>query len=375
MITLITGQPGMGKTAMMVQILEKVSKDRPVYVFGIPELDKQAIPHFPMPPLDHWTKPQFNEEIGKDVYKFAFPPNSIFVIDEAQDIYGTRLSGSKVPPHVSALATHRHTGIDIYLLTQGAHMLDSYVRALIGKHIDIRPTLFGKYSFEWAHVGEPNSKTSRSEAVKRKYSPPKSSFGKYKSAELHTKPQFKINWLIPFAVLLIAYTVYNGYSMYKKFSEKTNSEPISSEITQGVLPSINHEVITPAIENTIQPDNIQNMGYVQAHTPEIPSLPHTAPIYKQATIPENVPYPAICIMSKSKGCKCYTDQATFINTDEDVCKQIVANGFFMDWNKKNESTRSVANNGVIRGVAPDDGFAVSPNSQGISSRSSPSDSL
>lgn len=52
-ITLITGQPGSGKTAKTVHMIQdEIAKGRVVFVLGIPGL---TLPFVPMPPVKEWT--------------------------------------------------------------------------------------------------------------------------------------------------------------------------------------------------------------------------------------------------------------------------------------------------------------------------------
>lgn len=71
--------------------------------------------------------------------------------------------------------------------------------------------------------------------------------------------------------------------------------------------------------------------YLADYKPRLQDFPHTAPAYDQVTQPVEAPYPAACVVMKSKGCKCFTQQATLMSTSEDVCKQIVEKGYFVDW--------------------------------------------
>ena len=105
MISLITGLPGSGKTSLMVYMLmtRKDLQNRPLYVDGIPDL---KIPHQEIPEgcdMTTW-------------YEWA-PTGAILVIDEAQRIFRPRPAGAKVPQYVQELETHRHKGIDIFILT------------------------------------------------------------------------------------------------------------------------------------------------------------------------------------------------------------------------------------------------------------------
>lgn len=217
MITMITGLPGMGKTALVVSMLiDEVNKGvRPLFVMGLTDL---SLEHIPAPPIPEWTeKRQDKDDPNLYLDYFTFPPNSILIIDEAQRVYRARSSGSKVPPIVSALETHRHTGLDIWLLTQKPLLVDSHVRELVGRHIHIKDTLLGRYLYEWAEFQDVNSKSNLSDAIKRKFSPPKKAFQHYKSAQLHTKQPRRFHQafiVLAFMLCLVAFLAFrlaNGF--------------------------------------------------------------------------------------------------------------------------------------------------------------------
>lgn len=67
-----------------------------------------------------------------------------------------------------------------------------------------------------------------------------------------------------------------------------------------------------------------------SYTPRIPGLPQTAPRYDEVTRPTIAPVPAACVSMGSR-CDCFTQQGTKLQTPMDMCKSIVAGGFFMDW--------------------------------------------
>lgn len=220
MITLITGIPGMGKTALLVSLLMEyeAKAERPIFVMGIPDL---KLEHIVAPPVEEWTELRRSpEDPTLELAYFTFPPNSILVVDEAQRVYRPRASASKVPPYVAALETHRHTGLDIILLTQKPKLLDMNVRELVGKHIHIRAGLLGRMLFEWPHIADGESRLDRQDAARRRFSPPKKAFSKYKSAELHTKHKFRIHnaWFLLAGSAL--FTGYMGWSLYDRVSEK-----------------------------------------------------------------------------------------------------------------------------------------------------------
>ncbi|MFE8647314.1 hypothetical protein ACFX58_19740, partial [Sphingomonas sp. NCPPB 2930] len=68
--------------------------------------------------------------------------------------------------------------------------------------------------------------------------------------------------------------------------------------------------------------------YIASYVPRIEGLPHTAPAYDEMTKPTRVPVPAACISWEKKGCHCFTQDGTKLNTTEAICKEIASHGFF-----------------------------------------------
>lgn len=179
MMTLITGKPGSGKTACTVDMLMSGEfQGRPVYVDGIPNL---KIEHF-----------DTTEEQRVDNWHEWLPDGAVMVIDEAQRIMRPRPVGSKVPPFVQAFEVHRHRGADFVIITQHPNLIDSNVRRLIGRHIDIRTTALGRYLHEWPEAKDPDSAAERNVAAKRKFTLPKKTFDQYKSATVHVKQKHRL---------------------------------------------------------------------------------------------------------------------------------------------------------------------------------------
>lgn len=61
-----------------------------------------------------------------------------------------RSAGSKIPENVQWLNTHRHQGIDIFVLTQGPKLLDQNLRTLVKRHYHIAVNKMGlRTLLEW----------------------------------------------------------------------------------------------------------------------------------------------------------------------------------------------------------------------------------
>jgi len=263
MITMITGIPGMGKTSLLIQMLLKELNQgfntRPIFVMGIPDL---KIDHLKCPPIKEWTEKRpdpDDPELMLDYY--LFPPKSILIVDECQRVFGARSSGSKVPPIVAALSTHRHTGIDIIVLTQKPLLVDSFLREMVQRHIHIKPTIMGRYLYEWPEFNDVNNKANLSEAAKRKFSPPKEAFQYYKSAEVHTKMPKRFHQVyILLALLFLAigffgYKLYNG--LYKKVTGQTHTEIVKNEKTDAEKYPIKKPSETEKQQSTLSNTNQQ----------------------------------------------------------------------------------------------------------------------
>jgi zona occludens toxin len=306
MITLTTGLPGGGKSLYTICYIKQLSEteNRPVFYHGIKDLALSWI-HLEDPTKWH-----------------ECPEGAIIVIDECQSTFRPRANGSAVPKHVAELETHRHKGHDLYLITQHPMLLDPNVRRLIGKHFHVvRNFGFNKATIhEWNQLKESPDKT-RSDSIRHDFIYPKEAFSYYKSAEVHTvkgKLPARIYMLlvIPF---LVAGLVWSAFAVLSRSKD--------AEANNG---SFESKSMQPAL---YRGKEAQKPDYIEARLPRIAGMPQTSPIYDDLTRPVEVPYPAACVLIRNE-CTCYTQQATRLETDEGICRQIVANGYFLDFVRK-----------------------------------------
>lgn len=327
MIILITGTPGSGKTAHAVDLLLDMIGTRPVFADGVTDL---KIEHTPCPPVSEWTHEakDTSSATGKKI-SFTYPPNSIVIIDECQRVFRPRSAGRAVPPEVAAFETHRHLGIDFILITQHPSLVDSNIKRLVGKHIHIRVTALGRYRYEWAEVGDPDSRVSREIAQRTKYKLPKRAFDQYKSAELHTKHKFSI----PTAVYVIGIGLASliGISWYLVNSVGSRLKPDGGNTAKITAPAGSQQ-IQPGAKADDAP--MTAAEYVELHKPRITGLLHTAPAYDEITKPQDAPIPVGCIERPKTGeCKCYDQQGNTYKTTPQVCKTVMTDGIFFAWKK------------------------------------------
>lgn len=278
MITLITGAPGAGKTAALVLLLQDTlaTTGRQIFVHGIPDL---KIPHEVLELPETWPS--------------TVPDGSIIIIDEVQNVWRPRGPGQKVPDHVQALETHRHRGLDFYIITQGPNLVDSNVRALVGRHIHLRDIGFlGRWWYEWPETAD-NCRTAWKNApIKKKYQLPKKIFGQYKSASLHVKPirsfpkMFVVAIAALLAVLFLAWRAYG--SVTSKMSPAPVLAPASTVLGKPVGVSF----------PSGPPDERKDFNA------RVPGRPWTAPAYDALRVVVTMPVitGAICV---GPVCKCY----------------------------------------------------------------------
>lgn len=314
MIIVITGVPGSGKTLFTIDAVRKIAEkgNRPVFYSGITDLALPWIEHDPT----KW------EEL---------PPGGIMVIDECQRVFRPRANGSTVPPYIAAMETHRHKGVDLWLITQHPMLIDQNIRRLCGRHIHV-DRIFGAPAAnlsEWPHIKE-NCDKSKSGADQKKWGYPKDVYKLYKSSELHTHKLRIPSFVYVFfaALALLAAMVY--YIYQQRFAPALAN-------ARGEKPAA---VATSTAPGQVGPTGETGPGraftshqWLSRHVPRVPGLAYTAPVYDEATKPTRAPYPAACAATASR-CECYTQQATKLEMPEDLCRSIVKDGFFVAWDEK-----------------------------------------
>lgn len=363
MITLITGVPGSGKTLSVVSDLaKKVKKEwagRKIFTHGIPEL---VIPTEKIPEghtindMNVWL--QYPENNG-----------SVVIIDEAQNIFPPRSSGSKTPELVEWLHVHRHSGVDIILITQMPGRIDKQVRDLVGAHYHIHKTPLGvRMRYFWDYC-ENSPKSGMKNARPEVYKFDKKAFGLYKSAEIHTKvktPKSRVLWVIPLALVVFGFTAYMGYSLLSGLgsSEKADSEnsSVSSVVdvsSEDLKKKVNDKsaVAGQEIGGQIAPSQNKNLTE-EMLKPKIDGLVESKPLYDSIRQVRQLEYPVACISGGKSGCSCYSSQGTVIKEiDKKTCNEYAKNG--MPFNPYKENSRDVVQNENVQPMNDDSGQVVS----------------
>lgn len=351
MITFITGTNGAGKTAWLVQELTRLPSQRKVYQHGIPGLKVAHEPIFcKSPDCEYcqslivtgeggsYLKADFDHAMVDEEGNIVMPPNVLFiedwpdwatdgsliVVDECQRPWRAS-NQSNVPIGIKRLETHRHKGLDFWLISQSPKLLHTNIRELVGRHIHLVANWRGRNEYEWPEVQD--NVRSRGDAIIRPYKLPKPVFKLYHSASLHTKlvkrkPLAYYAFLASLAVLAII-----GYRFSLKMADVFGDSNPEAQAASA-----------PAPIAAGAPQATQGAGGVQAaksfsneqrgdfpdFTPTVEGRPESAPAYAQLLKVTAVPVLAGCIKSANT-CKCYTQQATPYPATWDQCLEHVMN--------------------------------------------------
>lgn len=179
MITLITAVPGSGKTLYAVSLIQGfLNEGRPVYhnINGL-QADKFDNNHLLFPAPDDWTQT---------------PDGSVLLYDECQQEHlypATGERGRVIDQRLTRLETHRHTGHDLFFITQAPTFVHHHVRKLVGQHIHFyRGNGMQRVAkYVWSHTCDsPNDRREQERADFSIFSFDKALYPLYKSSTVHT---------------------------------------------------------------------------------------------------------------------------------------------------------------------------------------------
>lgn len=316
MITVITGTPGSGKTLYSIQKLLRPLVGQTIPVpddeGNVVDMPRTIYTNINGLQLDH-ERIDDSEDYGLRGWHNWALPGSVIVFDEFQKAWPPRPNGSKVPPDVQALDTHRHMGVDFILITQNAANVDRHVHGLVGRHLHIRRLANSPMAtvYEWDHLSK---SLLYSKALKM--SPfffSRKVYSLYKSAKVHTKQPRSLPGVIWFLVVGIAALAYFGPTFYGRMSDKFSGKPAQAQaektvtITQGPPPGL------------VLPDP----GGSAPGAPAGVSAPPAAPveIAPGQTAPINSDQVAGCISIATR-CKCFNAAGVELDQDENQCKAL-----------------------------------------------------
>lgn len=295
MIYLITAPPGSGKTLYAVYQIHKMLErfksgetPRPIYanINGL-QLEHEPAPH-------DW----------RDT-----PEGSVIFYDEAQKIFPSDgRTGVAQDDRIRSLEEHRHTGHDIWLITQHPTLIHQHIRKLVGKHYHIhRSSGFARVTvWQWDEaVSNPRGGAEKKRAVSSdtfKY--PKQMFELYQSTTLDThKPTIpgKLKVLIASFLAIASFTGYNMYRSYQAFV------PEATEIDTSPLKTAAQSMPLPQLDRAKSSSD----------------KPEQQPFVEPLEIGRTFVVTGGCIRSDDD-CECWDAQGSIINVNAMQCEMITS---------------------------------------------------
>lgn len=339
-IEIITGKPGNGKTALMMErLLQEAAKaERPLFAAGIDGLRDGLATVLDDPRKWNAIRPgepgTCNCTAGPEGHSHVVPEGSLIFVDEAWKWFGHLHDASRqaTPPHVLQLAEHRHRGIDFVWTAQGPNQIYPFARPLIADHTHVVRRFGTQFIdvFKWEELQEDvKSDGKRSNALRNTRTLPEQAFGAYKSAEVHTIKR-RIPWRVValpgllIAAVLAAWFAFHALrpaNLVGSTDEATGASvlapaPTSATGARGASPE-DREPMT-ALE------------YAAAHLPRFATMPHTAPIFDDRAPTAD---PLLMCMSSEAGtgaagehlpasCICLTEQGTKYDISDGECRRV-----------------------------------------------------
>lgn len=358
-ITLVTGLPGHGKTLWTLARLKPLaeSENRPVFHNDIPGLA-----------IDGW-------QVQDATLWYDLPANSYMLVDECQRVFPIRARSSAVPQHVSELETHRHKGLDLYLITQHPMLIDTNVRKLVDRHFHVVRKFGTKfatvYEFPSGVQDSPEKNKQKNGVVRHEWRYPKSVFAWYKSAEVHTvKARLPMKvWMFFLACLLVPVAIWFVYQrLYVQHGQvaKASAPGQSASMPAGrVAP----DRLAPGANPRLA-DAMTAGEYLAAFKPRIAGLAFSAPAYDQLTKPVEAPYPSVCAYSPDFPCRCWSQRGFSLIVPKALCEQLAREPMDPYWLRRGpHGLERPSDGGAVTGRDDQAVPAVVPVSSSSSSRS------
>lgn len=346
-LNLVTGQPGASKTLNTLKMVEerRIAENREVFYYGINEL-KLNWHRMPDPDTDSFGMPSYpptwqqqlaqNPDLITPHSWYNAPVGSIIVIDECQFVFPTLHAAAKQPYHIAKMATFRHLGLSMYLITQGPNLINPLIRDWVQPHIHFK-RLWGssrvvKFVNESCIDNPRNTALVGRDAIRSIIKIDKSYYDKYKSAAFHTsnkRVNRKMLMMLILPLFVVPFGFYNGFNKLQQQDDHLVgqvNEEIASAPTPAIYEASSSDFGSSLTRNTAYEER-RSFNPMTDYVPRIEAMPETAPAYDELRKPVDFPRPQ-CVSSK-RSCVCYTQQGTLMRDyPESVCRAYVKEGYF-----------------------------------------------
>lgn len=258
MLTLITGVPGSAKTLLAVSYIEKQ-----VLINRDPKTKPEDI----RPIFSDIDGIDFGDDVivvDKDHDWRTTPDGSMIFYDEAHKRWpSTGKTGRSDDETCRDLDEHRHTGHDLFAITQWPTKIHHELRTNVNRHFHVVRTMGAELAtiYEWNQAqSSPDRRDIKDSADSRSFRYPKRLYKHYKSATIHTH---KFKFPTKMKVVLVAIFGLSGITVYAASVMVSGGEPKSfnTENTQIATNPLN-----PIIDKTKGVFKTQLIGCISNDT-------------------------------------------------------------------------------------------------------------
>lgn len=312
---LVTGQPGHGKTAYAIDLAFKFQKEgRSIYASGIKDFDYEKAGWQQLVDPTQWEQ---------------LPDGSVVLLDECYNVFPNRNAGSKVPPHVDAMARHRHRGFDFILVAQQGLQLDPFLRGLYESHVHVRQNSVWKRKTKLKRWDSYQGAVNGPCADVVDWIRPKYVFDYYTSTTLVTTKRSMpmwMRWVIVGVAFVVVMMLWLKHRMQVRIQE---AEAVATAAASPGAVGSGAPGAGPPVRTFATP-----LDYAKAHLPRFATMPETAPIFDDRP---PVSQPALYCMSSMGGidaqgnkqdpsCTCLTEQGTRYEITQPECRTVARHG-------------------------------------------------
>ncbi len=317
---LVTGQPGHGKTAYALDKAFQFQKEgRAIYAHGVKDLDYSKAGWTYLDDPTQWEQ---------------LPDGSVILLDECYTVLPNRNPGAKVPPHIEAMARHRHRGFDFILIAQQGLQLDPFLRGLYEEHVHVRQTSIMRSKTKLKRWNQYQSNVQAVCADTIDWVRPKYVFEYYTSTTMVTTKRSMpmwLRWIIVGVVVLGVILFAIRWHFASKIAEFSGPVPAASDQFTRAAATAGSGAVAGADAPRVYATTAE---YATAHIPRIGTMPWTAPIFDQRSITAD---PQVFCMASMEGrdgngaqaeatCTCMTEQGTKYELSQPECRTIARNG-------------------------------------------------
>lgn len=297
MLTLITGVPGAGKTLRAVEkiielvehnqkLRDKIAKGEQLsddeHIFNIySNINGLKIDEVKPAPED-WRQCEAPAKWFYDEAQYTFPCKNTRGLDDN--------------PVIAEVATHRHLGIDLFLITQHPQLISAHVRKFVGRHEHLDRRYGTSIVSIYMNDALMNVDSSLRRYESEPWTHPKKLFDYYQSASLHINNRrlpFALKFMFGFIAFLILVVGLSAWYALDFFTGRTDIENIQTE---------DKKTFKPIKQAQAEPQTIQTQSVDNEPVPE-----------------SNNVYLG-CIVSETN-CRCWHSDGTPAYMQYDQCKQ------------------------------------------------------